>query len=491
MFKLKENFMKRLHIVWVMLVALLAVPEAYSVEKLTLSKAIALAMKNNNSYKISLEKVNESSLRVRETWGMLWPSLATDVSYTRQGADAGMYSSVDGQYNVNFITGNLAVNPGAFYNSLQASRKGHIIAEHDVRRIKADTTVNTIKLFYQVVLTEELIKMREESLKSLKENLKVITVGYRKGTFSRLDFLRAKVAMNNERALLINARNNFLSAKASFNIHLGREIDEPLQLDVNLSKVNFDLLQFSSEDEKSKVNNMVKMAMKNRPELIQVKLKKEVELHSADAMASVYMWPSFFVQGNWGMSKTIKGDTGSQSSGSTYTLPVPGDPNDETLMAIVNGMIEANSSIADSFTPSGWNKSWAITLGASYNWGAWSPLDSNNAKSRQMKSQAKQTDFQMDDLVRGVKLEVQHGVLKFKSATVSIESQQGNINTAEETFKASAIQFRNGIIDNTKLLEANLGRINAKTLYIQAMYNYQISRAELNRALGANYFKIK
>jgi len=32
--------------------------------------------------------------------------------------------------------------------------------------------------------------------------------------------------------------------------------------------------------------------------------------------------------------------------------------------------------------------------------------------------------------------------------------------------------------------------IQAKTLYIQALYDYKVSQAELNKSIGVDYFKL-
>ena len=72
-----------------------------------------------------------------------------------------------------------------------------------------------------------------------------------------------------------------------------------------------------------------------------------------------------------------------------------------------------------------------------------------------------------------------------------IRYQKGNIETAEETLKASIVQFKNGIIDNTRLLEANVQLTTARTLFIQSVFNYQVAKAELNKAIGKDYFTIE
>ena len=97
----------------------------------------------------------------------------------------------------------------------------------------------------------------------------------------------------------------------------------------------------------------------------------------------------------------------------------------------------------------------------------------------------------MDEFIKGVTLEIQRGYLKLKAAHVSLASQQGNVATAEEGLKAAITQFRNGIIDNTKLIEANVQLITARTLYIQSLYDFQVARAELNRAIGVDFFPVR
>ncbi len=449
---------------------------AYASEELSLAQAISLSLKKNTEYKISIEKVRESRLKVRETWGMIWPRFSTDVSYTRMWAEEGMNASLKGQCDIKIISGQLSLNPGTFYHSLQSSYKNHVAAENDVRTIKVDTTIRTIQLYYQMLLAGEIIKLREESIKALEENLRAVTTGYRKGTFSRLDYLRARVSLSNERTKLINARNNLLSVKASLNIHLGRDIHAPLVLDRKALDVDTKTLLFrkgTEKDEKKIVEDMIADALRNRPELLKIKLSTQSIKHTAKSVESVYLWPSLFLNGSYGASKSFK----KGSEGSTSST----DPSVAALMGALN----------DSIAPGGWNQSWSITFGATYQWGALAPFDSSHAKASQLKSAAKQAQLQLELFIKQVKVDVQQKFLKLKSASHSIHSQQGNIKLANEALRVSILQFRSGIIDNSKLLEANVELTTARTLYIEAVHNYQVAQAELNRAIGRDYFPIR
>lgn len=463
---------------------LTAIPLA-AADTLPLREVVRMAIQNNNTYKTSIEAVEESRLKVRESWGMLWPTLSTDVSYTRQGADAGFNADIQGRYDVKYINGQITVNPGVFYNTLQASRNAHIIAENNVRKVRSETVVRAIQSYYRLLMARESEAMRMESLKALEENLKTVTIGYNKGIFSRLDYLRAQVAYSNEKTQLINAGNDALSAMADLNIQIGNDIFvriEPDSAAMEIDKSDFASLPSDADGERTFLVAMIGEALKHRPEIIQIRKTKEMKEDTAAAAEAIYLWPSLFVSGSYGSSKSV-----SSASGTTPP-PGPGEPGYDPITYQFYQMM---SGVRESFAPSGWNNSWNITVGATYRWGALSPLDPSHARGKQSRSSARQTENQMDEFIKGVTLEIQRGYLKLKAAHVSLASQQGNVATAEEGLKAAITQFRNGIIDNTKLIEANVQLITARTLYIQSLYDFQVARAELNRAIGVDFFPVR
>lgn len=453
-------------------IAAMAGPAA-AAEVIDLGKAISLALQNNNRYRIAHEKVEESRLRVREAWGRLWPELGSDATITWFGADKGIMSMSDGQYDIKFVKASIALNPGVFYNSLRASQDGHTIAVNDEKRIKLDTTVMTIRLYYRILLTNEIIKMRSESIKALEENLRVVTAGYRIGTFTRLDYLRARVSAANEKTRLINAQNDYLSARAALNIHMGREIDSPLILDEKAILVKAGeedaIINWSESEKKEKLAAMTAGALRSRPEILQIKSRKQALVHGARAGDSIYLWPTLFASANYGMTKIMKKDTG---------VSTTGDIHADYALYDIGKILE----------PSGWSKNWTVNIGATYRWGGLLPIDPAHARADQLRSQAKQTDLEMDDFVRNVRLDIQQGLLKLVSASNAIISQKDNIASAEESQRVAIVQFKNGMIDNTRFLETNVELSNAKTLYIQALYDLQSSKAELNRSIGYDYF---
>ncbi|HNX24073.1 MAG TPA: TolC family protein [Spirochaetota bacterium] len=442
-------------------------------ELLKVNDAISISLENNNRYKIAREKVNEKEYKVREVWGELWPELGSGASGTMWGAEKGSLTGSDGQYNLQIIKGSLAVNPGGFYNRLQSSMEEKIITVNEERKVKADTTVTAIQLYYRVLLAQDMVKLRSDSVKALEENLRVVEAGYKNGSYTKLSFLRAGVAAANETTRLIDARKESELAKAAFNLHLGREADVQVVLDesaLQLESPEDKLIIGMKEGERmSHYKELVAIALKNRPELIGINHKKSMLMNKEMESESVYLWPSFFVNGSYGSSKIIN-PQGAVNTG------------DYTIDYILNG-------INGQYNPKGWNNSWNFTVGATYRWGALSPADSSHGKSGQFESLSKQTDMELEEFVRSIKLEIQDGLLSINSSSHAILSQKDNIKSAEESYRVAIIQFKNGMIDNTELLNANIGLSSAKTMYVQSLYDFQVSKARLNRALGYDYFR--
>jgi outer membrane protein TolC len=143
---------------------------------------------------------------------------------------------------VNIVNAQLSVNPGAFYNMLQSTRSARGAAQSALDKVRADIQKGTIDLYYRVVLAQETVDLQQKALEALGENVRVVTAGYEKGLFSKLDYLSAKVEYSNQQTELQRAQNALLSARAAFNIHLGRGINEAVVPDFDPARFDRDEL---------------------------------------------------------------------------------------------------------------------------------------------------------------------------------------------------------------------------------------------------------
>ena len=442
-------------------------------ETLTLAECVESALLNSENFKIAHEKSVESGLKVRESWGGLWPDLSTGFSATRVSADKGMSSFNDGNMNFRLISGSLSINPGVFYETLKSARDERTSAVEGERKAKAETTVAAVGLYYRVMLASEIAKFRAASVSALEENLRVVTAAYRSGSSTNLDYLRAKVATANENTRLIAARNEQMNAVAELSLLTGGTFQSRMRINapdyVNASEVE----QFAVMDgiaKEERVLQITSIALRNRPELIQLECRNRAASESRKAAESVYLFPTLFAKGSYGSTKIIQKHTSSDTTG------------------LDNSTIQTLAILDKEFSPPGWNADGEFTVGATWHWGALSPFDSRHSKANALESRESQGGLEMKRLVKEIQIEVQRGFLKLVSAASAISSQRENIHSAEEYFRVATLQYKSGTIDNQKLLEANAELQNAKTLYIQAYFDYQTAKAELNRYAGTDIF---
>jgi len=422
--------------------------------KLSLRDSVTQALSGNNSYNSMKSKAAESQAVLDEAWGALWPTLASDASYSKSGST----ESIDSLYLLNIVNCTISLNPGVFYNTIMAARDDRIIAENNLRVSRAEIEKSVIKLFYNLILTRETVKIQTESINSLKENLKTVTRAYELGRVSRLDYLTAKLTLTNSETDLINAVNDAETALAELNINLGNEADLKIDPDNSFSEIpsgEKQIMVFDSEKWTEFINKLVAESMKNRPELIIKKKTVEKYEHNMNVESATYLWPSFFANGKYSKSRN----------------PDPG--------------ISSSSGSMDQ-----WSDSWSVALGATYRWGAIAPWDSSHSARQQQEEKKKQAQYDLDDFIKQITLDVMKNYSAMRAAYNSILAQKDNVIIAEENMKVAKIQFRSGVIANSKFLDANIQLIKTKQNYIHALVSYSLAKSSLNNVLGSEYFNL-
>ncbi len=451
--------MKRLYITAAICLLPFIILTAQDAGKLSLRDAITQALTENNSYKSNRSKVAESQAQLDEAWGALWPVLASDASYLKSGEESASGTKIDSQYLLNIVNCSISLNPGTVYNSIMAARDERIIAENNLRVTRGEIEKSTIKLFYNLILARETVRIQTESADSLRENLKLVSAAYERGRASRLDFLTAKLTLANSETDLHNAESSAETALAALNINLGNSVDMAIVQDDSFKEIPSDekeIMMLDPEKRSAFINTLASESLKNRPELIIKRTTVEQYKHNEGIQSATYLWPSFFVNGKYSKSR-YNPESGLTASG------------------VMNEQ---------------WTDSWSVAMGATYRWGSVVPWDASNSRKRQQEEKKKQAQYDLDDFVKQITLDVIQNYSSMRAAYSAIVSQKANVMIAEENMKAAQAQFRNGVIDNSKLLEANIQLIKTRSNYIQALVSYSIAKSSLNNIIGREYFNL-
>ncbi len=440
-----------------------------TLKTINLEEAIALAKQNSHDYKIALQRQKGDSEKVNQAWGMLLPVIESEASMLRQGADTGFLSMTDGQYDIRVVQVKFGINPGMFYNALQMSRKAYTVSTEDVKKIKSEIEYNVIESYFNLILAEEMITIRNETIALLAENLKDVNNLYKTGSVPRYDLLQAQVQLKSQEPLLIEAENRYRLALDMFNYQMG--LDETIYR-ADRSIIEKNTYRAAEKDIDAFVARVGGIALKNRPEIVQLKMKKEIAGHMKNINDAYYLWPTFTAGGYYGFSKALPNAT------EAYLPTKDMGPGGEAGLGYMN-----LSGIAGDGK---WQDNWQVRLAATYRWSALLPFDSTRAQAREAKARGLEAEEELIKVKRLITISIKSSYSSLLTSRQAIQSHRENVEKAKEGLRIARESYRAGVIKNSELLGAQMALTQAQAGYINGVNGYYQSLAKLRKDIGTD-----
>jgi outer membrane protein len=300
-----------------------------------------------------------------------------------------------------------------------------------------DQLLATVKTqFYQVVVNRELIKVQEQSVHLLESQLKDQQNRFEAGTVPRFNVLQAEVALYNQLPQLITAQNNYRIAKITLaktlglDFQPGRGENPPLEV---VGEMPYNPRTISLVD-------AIELGKERRPFLKQARANVLNQLQQVRATAGQYL-PTITTSGG----------------GEWVSSPI-------------------NSSWHDI------SKGWIATVQGSMPIWDSGAIAGQVIQQRALFSEAKIT---YDDDVRQVELEVQTAYSNLQQNQELIKSQEKNVELADEALRLAKARLDAGAGVQLDVLNAQVQLLTAQTTRLQALFGYNSSLAEFDRATGA------
>ena len=281
--------------------------------------------------------------------------------------------------------------------------------------------------YFQVLQTENMTKLSQEAVDRLTEHLKNVQAQYDVGVVAKVDVLRSQVELSNAEQDLIKAKNAYELAVASLDRVVG------LPMDTNLKLVN--LLTYAAYD--NDLNYCLSYAADHRPELEQAKQRVKAAEGALLVARSGYQ-PQVNAQARHNLGRNSNW---------------PGDGK----------------------------KDWSVGVSVSVN-----AFDSGVTYSRihGAKEDLSKAKAQYRDAVDGINLDVRSKYLSMREAEKRIHTADVAVERAEEDYRIAQLRYQAGVGTNTDVIDASVALTQAKTNYLQAMYDYNTSKTDLRTAIG-------
>src|SRR6184192_3515595 len=300
-----------------------------------------------------------------------------------------------------------------------------------------DQLLATVKTqFYQIVVNSELIKVQEQSVHLLESQLKDQQNRFEAGTVPRFNVLQAEVALYNQIPQLITAQNNYRISKLTLAKTLGLYFEPRRGENPPLEVVG----EMPYTPRTINLADAIEMGKERRPFLKQARANVLNQLQQVRATA-----------GQWLPTVTTTGGAEWVSS------PV-------------------NSSWHDI------SKGWlALVQGSLPIW------DSGAIAGQVIQQRAllSETKITYDDDVRQVELEIQQAYSNLQQNRELIQSQEKNVELADEALRLAKARLDAGAGVQLDVLNAQVQLLTAQSTRLQALFGYNSSLAEFDRATGA------
>ena len=295
----------------------------------------------------------------------------------------------------------------------------------DLNNVSGQVILNVKQAYYGVLKAKRNRDVAEESVKQFLQHLAQAKGFYEVGTKPKFDVTKAEVDLSNSKLNLIKTVNSLRIAVATLNNAIGVPNAPEYDVEDNLFYQAFGI---TFED-------AIGTAYKNRPDLESVILKKQAA-ESSIILARKGYYPA------------LTGNASYNWTGEKFPLA------------------------------EGWNVGAALSF----------PIFSGFLTRHQVEEARANLNVlsaNEESLRQAVFLDVQQSYLNLKDAEERIPAAELVVRQAEENLELASGRYAAGVGNPIEVTDAQVSLSSAKTSYIQALYDYRVSQASLEKAMGA------
>jgi outer membrane protein TolC len=105
-------------------------------------------------------------------------------------------------------------------------------------------------------------------------------------------------------------------------------------------------------------------------------------------------------------------------------------------------------------------------------------------KVREAEARVEQLKASEAQLRQGIELEVRRAMINYASAAEELVTADKTIEQAQEGFRIATVRFTAGVSTNLEVIQAQQALTQAEANRIVALFDVNLARAQLERAIG-------
>ncbi|MBN2375851.1 MAG: TolC family protein [Sedimentisphaerales bacterium] len=418
--------------------------------QLSMSDCLELALRHNKDVQIAKENLLEAKGQMTEAIATALPTASFTGSALRN--DNSGFASQKETYDLMVLARQPLYLGGLAGAAIDAAAVFSYMSQQQLRQVLHSVYRQVRHAYLDNLLATEMVKVAQQAKLDADEHLLDTEKQLKYGTGTKFDVLRARVRATSLEAELIRRQNQAgISLTNLLNV-LGVSQLSDIQLT--------DTLIFKKQPPSARDNLF--LAMKQRPELLIGEAMIRLARNNIKAQQAADR-PKVYLQGTY--QRTYPGF----SSNFSNLIPA-GDETDPDAATAV---------------PSFGGKEWERTMSGGIVM-EWPFFDGFATAGRvtQAKADLHRQQVTLRKLEQQVQFELNQAVLNLQSSENFVQSQSGNVDSAEESLRLAQVNYREGTGTSLDVISAQTALDQARADYITAVHSYEISLLSLEWAMG-------
>jgi len=415
------------------------------VQPMSLTQCITTALEQSTLVRSAREAVKSADYERKAARTDFFAKIGTQFSYTRFNEDphsktpagGGLPNELDmktgrkNRYQWDVYIEQPLFTGGRLHAAYGIARLGKNIADQHFSMARQDLILEAKTAYFSILKTEKIKQVALQAVRQVKTHVDVAQAFFEQEMIPKNDLLESYVRYAQVQQNLISADNGVQVAKTYFNTVLRRDVNEPAVVKDILDKTEKFLPLDAALDE----------ALKNRPE-VKESLYRHDQAENAVALAKSSFFPQVYLVADY------------RKMGDHPDLR--GTPYEDPEMWTVSTML-----------------TWDI-----WEWGKKKyRLGAYKARARQVHERKKR----VADIVA---FEVKKAWLYLVEAEKNITVAKSAVNYAQENFRLQKERYNEQMATTTDVLDAQTLLTQARTNHYNALSDYHVAKARLERAMG-------
>jgi outer membrane protein TolC len=426
--------------VWLLLAATVWSPpvdaqSAEAAQPMDLKAAVSAAIEANIRLRQATQDIDAAEANRKVQRSNLLATFNATYRYTRndEAVTVGPVGfGVEDEYEFRASFRQPLFTGGALIDQYRISELGLDAANLNEQVTRLDVIFLTKQAYFNVLKAAKLVEVAQNTVKLVEAQVEVARNFYEVGMRPLNDLLQVQVELANAKQELITAENQLDVAQSSFNIILRRPVNAPVVL-VDIE----DYLPLEND-----LEYYLALADRNREELKISNLEIQIAEKQVQIARSTY-YPDLSLEGAY------------------FKLSSQWDLSE-----------------GDAFFD---NEGWSISGVASWDFWEWGRTKYNVSEKE---SRLEQVRLDKENIYDQIRVEVERAYLKAIETEKNILAVETAIEQARENMRITDERFKEQVATSTELLVAQNLLTRTQTNYFNALYDFKIAKAFLEKAVS-------